>query len=134
MKNVPEDKAIVFFDGVCNLCNRIVQFIIKRDKNDYFRFAALSSESGQRMLRTYSIKIDSIVLLENGIVYTESDAVLRIFRHLSGIYPFIYCGIIVPRFFRNYLYRLIANNRYRFLGQRNECWLPTSELTKKFLK
>jgi len=133
MKNLPQDKAIVFFDGVCNLCNGFVQFIIKRDPHDHFRFAALSSEQGQSVLERYHIKDDSIVLMENGTVYTRSDAVLRIFRRLSGGYSLLYYGVFLPRPVRDFLYRMIANNRYRMLGKKDACWVPVPELTKKFL-
>ncbi len=133
MKNLPQDKAIVFFDGVCNLCNGFVQFIIKRDPHDHFRFAALSSEPGQSVLERYHIKDDSIVLMENGTVYTRSDAVLRIFRRLSGGYSLLYYGVFLPRPVRDFLYRMIANNRYRMLGKKDACWIPVPELTKKFL-
>ncbi len=133
MKNLPQDKAIVFFDGVCNLCNGFVQFIIKRDPHDHFRFAALSSEQGQSVLKRYPIKEDSIVLMEKGIVYTRSDAVLRILRRLSGGYSLLYYGVFLPRPVRDFLYRMIANNRYRLSGKKDECWVPRPELTRKFL-
>lgn len=134
MGKLPQDKAIVFFDGVCNLCNRFIQFVIKKEKKDYFRFSALSTELGQSIINQNRIKDDSIILFENGKIYTQSDAVLRIYRHLLGFYPILYYSIYFPKFIRNAFYKIIAKNRYHLLGRRNECWLPTSELIQKFLK
>ncbi|RYD95177.1 MAG: DUF393 domain-containing protein [Sphingobacteriales bacterium] len=127
------EKGVVLFDGVCNLCNHSVQLIIKQDKQDYFRFAALDSDFGKAMSSKYHIAADSIVLIEKDQVYTQSDAALRIARHLSGIYPVLYAAMIIPKFIRDRIYRLIARNRYRWFGKRQACWMPSAQLSKKFL-
>ncbi len=126
-------KGVILFDGVCNLCNQSVQLIIKQDKKDYFRFAALDSDYGRMMVSKYQLTTDSIVLIENEEAYTQSDAALRIARRLSGIYPLLYATMIIPKFIRDRIYRLIARNRYRWFGKRQSCWMPSAQLSKKFL-
>lgn len=126
-------KGVILFDGVCNLCNQSVQLIIKQDKKDYFRFAALDSDYGRMMVSKYQLTTDSIVLIENEQAYTQSDAALRIARRLSGIYPLLYATMIIPKFIRDRIYRLIARNRYRWFGKRQSCWMPSAQLSKKFL-
>lgn len=127
------EKSVVLFDGVCNLCSQSVQLIIKQDKQDAFRFAALDSDYGRAMVAKYQVAADSIVLIENEQAYTQSDAALRIARRLSGIYPLLYAAIVIPKFIRDRVYRLIARNRYRWFGKRQSCWMPSPQLSKKFL-
>lgn len=127
---------IVLFDGVCNLCNNSVVFIIKHDKEDRFRFAALQDEAGEKITNQYQIdtdKVDSIVLVDNEKAYTKSDAALRIALYLNGLYPLLYGFMIVPRFLRNWVYDLIAGNRYKWFGKKDNCMIPTPELKSKFL-
>lgn len=133
MFELPENKAIVLFDGVCNLCSSSVQLIIKRDKRDYFRFAALDSELGKQLCEKYKVQSDSIVLIESGRAYIKSDAALRIAKNLSGLLPILYLGIIFPKFLRDGMYTIIAKYRYQLLGKKNECWLPLPHLKQKFL-
>lgn len=136
-KPLPPDKNLVLFDGVCNLCNSSVQLIIKRDKKDIFRFASLQSDLGISLtnntepLTESSLK--SIVLIESdGKRYTKSTAALRIARHLSG-YSWLPVFMILPKFIRDFFYDLIARNRYRWFGRKDECMMPTPELQSKFL-
>ncbi len=128
---------VVFFDGVCNFCNASVHFIIKRDKNDRFKFAALQSDYAKEKLSNYfqenPSQAESIILLENGHVFTQSTAALRIAKHLKGMYPLLYCCIIIPKFFRNFVYDFIAKNRYKWFGKKKECMIPTPEIKSKFL-
>lgn len=128
--------AIIFFDGVCNLCNGAVQFVIARDLKDHFRYASLQSEFAKHKLSMFGIdpeKEDSILVLEHNKVYRQSAAVLRITRKLGGLWPLLYAGIIFPPFVRNAIYRWIAKNRYRWFGKQESCWIPTPELKEKFL-
>lgn len=125
--------AIILFDGVCNLCNASVQLIIKRDKSDYFRFASLQSTIGQKYVTQFKLKQDSIVLIEGDIAYIESTAALRIARHLSGLYPMLIAFFVLPRFIRDFVYKIISRNRYKWFGRQHDCWLPNPELKKKFL-
>lgn len=127
---------LLLFDGVCNLCNSSVQFIIKRDPKGTFRFAALQSALGQKELQQYQLKADSlesIVLILDGKVWQRSNAALEIARRLSGLWPALYIFKIIPRFIRDWVYDLIANNRYRWFGRQDQCMIPTPELKSRFL-
>jgi len=130
------EKKIILFDGVCNLCNGSVVFIIKRDKKDVFRFAALQSEIGQELISKLKIdtsKTDSIILVTNDSYASKSTAALKIARELSGGYPLLYAFMIIPVFIRNFVYDIIAKNRYRWFGKKESCMIPTPELKAKFL-
>ncbi len=120
-------QPIIFFDGVCNLCNGAVQFIIKYDKLNIFKFASLQSEVGEQMLNPYGLsacKLTSIVLLQNGKVYDKSSAVLRIAKQLKFFWT-LYLFIIIPKFIRDWLYDLVAKNRYNLWGKQESCILPS---------
>ncbi|QMU30682.1 thiol-disulfide oxidoreductase DCC family protein [Adhaeribacter radiodurans] len=128
--------AIILFDGVCNLCNGFVQFVIRHDPKSYFRFAALQSEVGREILQQVHFPdyaMDTVVLVENNKFYTRSTAALRILRHLSGGWSFAYIAIILPAFIRDLVYVGLAKNRYRWFGKQESCWLPTPELKLRFL-
>lgn len=127
-------KAIVFFDGICNLCNASVTFIIKRDKHDYFRFAQLQSETAKRYLsQADSSTLDSVLLVENGHVYKKSTAALKILRHLRGGWFLLYPLIGINKRFRDFIYDWIARNRYKWFGIRQQCMIPDRDLSYKFL-
>lgn len=131
-----ETKAIVLFDGVCNFCNRSINFIIRHDKNDYFRFAPLQSPTGQELMKKNGLEgaaPDSVVLYENGKLYTKTSAALRIARKLNGAWPLLYGFIIVPPFIRDIAYTIIARNRYRWWGKTESCMVPTPGLRRKFI-
>lgn len=129
------NKGVILFDGICNLCNASVQFIIKRDKGDYFRFAALQSETGKAIANKYDVSdnASSVILIENEKKYIESTAALRIAKKLSGFWPLLYLFIIIPPPIRNELYRMIAKNRYRWFGKMEVCMTPSPEQTHKFI-
>jgi predicted DCC family thiol-disulfide oxidoreductase YuxK len=129
-------KQIILFDGVCNLCNGAVQFVIKRDRWGKFNYAALQSSSGQQLLKEHHLPLTdfySIVLIKNGKVYQKSRAALEIARGLSGLWPLLYTFIIVPSFIRNGIYNWISANRYKWFGRKDECMIPTPELKSRFL-
>ncbi|UII75761.1 thiol-disulfide oxidoreductase DCC family protein [Flagellimonas sp. HMM57] len=132
-----KEKKIILFDGVCNLCNGVIQFIIKRDKKDLFRYAALQSETGIRLTRERGIntsKIDSFILIEPGVAYfTKSDAALRIGQDFGGLWKVLAIFTWIPTSFRNVVYDFIARNRYRWFGRKDACMIPTPELQAKFL-
>lgn len=138
MQNLPPNKKIILFDDVCNLCNSAVQFIIKHDKNDVFRFVALQSELGKEILVHIGINlknIDSIVLYEPGVAYYyKSDAALQIAKNLKGLYSLGIVFKIIPTGIRNQLYDYIARNRYKWYGKKESCMIPTPELKIKFLE
>jgi predicted DCC family thiol-disulfide oxidoreductase YuxK len=127
---------VVLFDGVCNLCNGSVLFIIARDRSDLFRFAALDSEAARLLLRECGITgalPDSVALIERGAVYTRSSAALRIAKRLRFPWPLMYAFIVVPRSLRDSVYDLIAHHRYGWFGKRDTCMVPTTELRSRFL-
>ncbi len=129
--------SIVLFDGVCNLCNGAVQFIIHRDPGGRFAFASLQSAAGQARLRQFELStdaFDTFVLVEGGKAYTRSTAALRIARQLPGAWRLLYALMIVPRPVRDWVYGLVARNRYRLFGRRDACLIPTPELKAKFLE
>ncbi|KAA5535044.1 DUF393 domain-containing protein [Taibaiella lutea] len=132
-----ENKAIVLFDGVCNLCNTWVQRIIKNDAHDYFRFASLQSDIGKSILKQYQVSLppdaESVILIESGKTYLYSTAALRIAGKLSGAYKLLYPLLILPEFLRNPLYKFIARNRYRWWGKQESCMMPSEKLKSKFL-
>ena len=128
---------IILFDGVCNFCNRSVQFVIERDPQARFRFAALQSPSGQRMLAQLGLQSDAlstVVLVDNGAVYTDSEAALQIVPHLSGRWPLLRFLRFVPRPLRDLVYRQIVRHRYQWWGKRDTCMLPTPELRSRFVE
>ena len=131
--------ATILFDGVCSLCNGFVQFVIRHDAAGYFRFAALQSAAGQALLAAHgqpnlaSADPDSVVLVEAGRVYTHSAAVLRIAGHLGGLWRVAAVGWLLPRTWRDGLYRYVARHRYRWFGRQESCWLPTPALRERFL-
>ena len=128
--------AVVLFDGVCNLCNGSVQFILKRDPHGRFRFASLQSDAGRRLLRAHGLPADaleSVVLVEDGRAWTHSDAALRIARGLSGGWRAAGALRVVPRPLRDAVYGLVARNRYRWFGRRESCMVPTPEWRARFL-
>jgi predicted DCC family thiol-disulfide oxidoreductase YuxK len=127
---------VILFDGVCNLCNGAVQFVIERDPAARFGFAALQSPVAARLMGSggSGSRLDSIVLLEDGRVWTQSTAALRIARRLRFPWPAAYAMIVVPRPLRDWIYNLVARNRYRWFGQREMCMVPTPALRARFLE
>jgi predicted DCC family thiol-disulfide oxidoreductase YuxK len=127
---------LILFDGVCNLCNTSVLFIIKRDSKSVFRFASLQSELGKTMLREFNLpvtELNSVLLIHNGKLYQKSNAALEITRHLRGLWPMFYGFMIIPAFIRNGFYNWIANNRYTWFGKKDACMIPTPELKSRFI-
>lgn len=131
------DKKIILFDGVCNLCNGAIQFVIKRDKNDVFRYAALQSEIGQKLIHDRGIdtsKLDSIILIEPGVAYyAKSEAALEITKAFGGLWAALQIFQWVPTSLRDVIYDFVAKNRYRWFGKKDQCMIPTPELQAKFL-
>jgi predicted DCC family thiol-disulfide oxidoreductase YuxK len=131
------NKPVILFDGVCNLCNASVQFIIKRDSKKSFMFSSLQSDAAQAILLQYNLEnldFNTIILIEGGVVYDKSTAILKIIRRLSGFYKLGYIFIIVPKFIRDFVYKIISNNRYKWFGKRATCMIPTEELKLHFLE
>ena len=129
-------RAIVLFDGVCNLCNNTVKFIIKRDKKKKFLFGSLQSPAGQALLKQFHLPLEnfhSFVYIKGNKYYLRSSAALHIAKDMGGFWKLFYVFIILPAVVRDFFYNRIANNRYRLFGKQNECMIPTPELKKRFL-
>jgi predicted DCC family thiol-disulfide oxidoreductase YuxK len=139
--------AILLFDGVCNFCDSAVNFVIAHDSEGYFRFAPLQSDTGRELTHKFGLKfegeqpgkddgsipIDSVILIEDDKAYTHSSAALRLARHLDGMWSWGYAFIIVPKFIRDFFYKLFARYRYRLFGRKDVCMMPTPELKQRFL-
>ena len=128
--------AIILFDGVCNLCNNSVQFVIKHDTENKFMFAALQSPPAQALLLQYNLPqegFNSFVLIKDEKVYLKSTAALNVAKNLNGPVKLLYGFIIVPAFIRNAVYNFIAKNRYKWFGKKESCMIPTPALQSRFL-
>lgn len=138
LEELPQDKKIILFDGVCNLCDAAVQYVIKHDKKDVFRFVALQSDLGVKILKHIGVNsahIDSIVLYEPGVAYFyKSAAAIEIAKNLRGVFTFSGIFKILPTGFRDNIYEYVAKNRYKWYGKKESCLLPTKELNSKFLE
>ena len=133
---IPPNKQLVLFDGVCNFCDETIHKIIKADKDHLFVFTSLQSNFGKEIVKHIGInpKVDSIILYQPNIAYfTESDAALEIAKQLSGFYPLLQIGKVVPKTVRNKIYQYIAKNRYKWYGKKEECMVPSAEVRAKFL-
>lgn len=126
---------IILFDGVCNLCNNSVKFIIKRDTSGYFKFASLQGETGQRLLKKHSLNYDlnSFVLIEKEKVYIKSSAALRVCSKLGGAWRILSIFRFLPPLFRDFLYDIVAKNRYKWFGKEESCILPLPKWKQRFL-
>ena len=130
------EKPVILFDGVCNLCNGSVQFILKRDIDQRFLFASLQSDFGQRLLKRFNLPADnfsSFILYQDEKIYTKSTGALMMFSQLKG-WKWTKILKAVPKFIRDGVYNLIARKRYTWFGKKNECWVPTRELKSRFLE
>ena len=137
MIDLARHNKLILFDGVCNLCNSSVQYVIKRDKKDVFRFATLQSDIGKRIIEEFKIdtsKTDSILLYskDNGLS-SKSSAALKIGSGLGFPYNILAVFFIIPPFIRNWVYDYVAKNRYKWYGKKEHCMIPTPELESKFL-
>ncbi|MDR0228505.1 MAG: DCC1-like thiol-disulfide oxidoreductase family protein [Flavobacteriaceae bacterium] len=137
MNNIPKDKKIILFDGVCNLCDNTVKKVIAADVNDQFRFAPLDSEIGQQILSYIGVdrsKTDSIILYEAGIAYyIKSQAAMKIASYLGGWYSLLGMFQFLPTGLTDIAYDYIAKNRYKWYGKKDSCMIPTQEILNKFL-
>jgi predicted DCC family thiol-disulfide oxidoreductase YuxK len=137
MVDLPKNKKIILFDGICNLCNDSVLKVIKYDKKDHFVFAALQSKSGQDIINYLKIdvsKTDSIILYEPDVAYDiKSTAALKIMKDFGGFWVLTQVFEILPTPIRDYFYDYIAKNRYKWFGKKESCMIPTPELKAKFL-
>ncbi len=129
---------LILFDGICNLCESSVQFVIRHDKRERYRFASLQSDAAQRVLKEYAYDDDelgSVLLVADGRVYQKSSAALRIAKYLDGGWPILYYLFSwIPTGLADIVYDFIGNRRYKWFGKKDECWLPDEHLRKRFLE
>ena len=138
MENIPKHKHLILFDGVCNLCNRSVLYVIKRDKKNKFLFASLQSKTGETIINKFNIdttQTDSILLFNPSVykIYSKSTAALHISKSLDFPVKFLAIFLIIPNFIRDWFYDYIAKNRYKWYGKKESCMIPTPDLKAKFL-
>ena len=127
---------IVIFDGVCNFCDYWVNFALRKNKKKDLLFTSLQGESAKQILPQYSINasdLSSVIFISNGKAYTQSSAALQICRHLSGGWKLFYGLYIIPKFIRDFFYNIIARNRYKWYGKKQQCMVPLEEFKKRFL-
>ncbi|MCF2873892.1 MULTISPECIES: thiol-disulfide oxidoreductase DCC family protein [unclassified Tenacibaculum] len=138
MIDLPNNKKIILFDGICNFCNNAVLKTINYDKKNQFVFASLQSEIGKKITNHLGIdtsKIDSIILYEpNSAYYIKSTAALKIMAEFGGFWKIANFLMVFPEDFRNLVYDYIAKNRYKWFGKKEECMIPTKEIREKFLE
>jgi len=135
MDNTQFTNPVILFDGVCNLCNSSVLFVIKHDPKKQFRFASIQGDYGQQVLKQFQLPPDSLnsfILLKDNQIYTHSTGALKVAKQLSGPWPLLYAFIIVPPFIRNAVYQFIANNRYKWFGKKEQCMVPSPALKELF--
>ncbi len=136
-QELPKHKKIILFDGVCNLCNSSINYIIDHDKKDVFRFVALQSDLGKKIqthLGISPVNLDSIILyIPSKAYYVKSTAALKIAQNFKGAWKFSCIFYLIPTFIRDYIYNFIAKNRYKWYGKQDNCRVPTVELQEKFL-
>jgi len=130
------EAPVVLFDGVCNLCNGSVIFIIKRDPKSKMKFASLQSSYGSSQMDRFHLPpsaLNSVLLIKNGKLYQKSNAALEIAAMLSGLWPMLYVFKVIPRFLRDWIYDWVARNRYRWFGKKEECMIPTPAMKARFI-
>lgn len=133
---ISNEHPILLFDGVCNVCNGFVQFVIERDPEKQFRFIALQSNTGKEILQHLNLSTEDLstaILIENEKIYTQSTVGLKMIKRMNVWFSFLSFLIILPKSLRDFFYRIIANNRYKWFGQQDHCMIPTPELQSRFL-
>jgi predicted DCC family thiol-disulfide oxidoreductase YuxK len=136
MNNREVNHPLLLFDGVCNICNHIVVFIIQRDPKATFRFASLQSEIGKRMLQQHELPpsdMNTVILINGNRLYTKSTAALHVFKRLGRLWSILYIFIVIPKPIRDVIYDWVARNRYKWFGKKEQCMLPTPEIKERFL-
>jgi predicted DCC family thiol-disulfide oxidoreductase YuxK len=136
LKKALPPQSVVLFDGVCNFCNRMVNFAIRHDKKGKLKFAALQSKAGQQFRQQYNIapSIDSVIVIDEGKVFTHSNAALRIARYLDFPARMLYILSLFPSFIRQPIYKWVARNRYKWFGRKESCMIPGPDIKARFLE
>jgi len=134
---IPDDEAVILFDGVCNLCSGFVQFVIPRDTEGKYRFASLQSDVGRALLAEHDLptdELESVVLIEDGESYEKSSAIIQIATGLGGLYRILSPFRYVPRSIRDRVYDFVAEHRYRWFGKKDRCMMPSGDVESRFLE
>ncbi len=130
------ENPVILFDGICNLCSGIVKFIIRRDRHEKFRFAALQSDRGLTIIKRYNIRpqtMTTFIFIQGDTWFVKSTAALQVFRAMGGIWKMLYIFILIPRPIRDFLYDIVAKTRYTLFGTRDSCMVPDSKVRSRFL-
>lgn len=133
---VKEEHPILLFDGVCNLCDNTVQFVIKKNASQTVHFAALQSDFGKEQIKKAGLptnELKSLIFIEKKQIYTRSTGALKLARHLDGLWKFAYVFIVVPKPIRDFVYNWIAKNRYKWFGEKDACMIPSKEVRERFV-
>lgn len=131
-----KNKPIIFFDGVCNLCNSSVQFVLKHEKSAYYQFASLQSDFGQQFLAQHNLDINtfnSFLVFEDDKLYSKSSAALQVSKKLKFPYSVLQIGLIFPSFIRDFVYDFVSKNRYKWFGKSDVCQIPKPEFKLRFI-
>jgi len=134
---IRKEHPIVLFDGVCNLCNGFIQFCIQNDITESLKFASLQSDAGKQLLKEYQLdnnSLSTMIVIKEGKVYTKSDAPLVILNHFSFRWKVLRIFKLIPKILRDFIYDIVARNRYWLMGKQKSCWLPTPELNNRFYR
>lgn len=135
--DIPDDEAVILFDGVCNLCSGFVQFVLPRDTEEKYRFASLQSDAGQALLAEHDLptdELESVVLIEDGESYVKSAAVIQIAAGLGGAYRLLSPFRYVPAAVRDRVYDFVADHRYKWFGKKDRCMMPSGDVQSRFLE
>lgn len=135
MEIIHNTNPVILFDGVCNLCNSSVLLVIKYDPKKLFRFASIQGDYGQQILKRFHLpptSLGSFILVDENQIYTQSTGALKVVKRLSGLWPLMYAFIIIPPFIRDIVYNLIAKNRYKWFGKKDNCAVPSAALRELF--
>jgi predicted DCC family thiol-disulfide oxidoreductase YuxK len=130
------NKHIILFDGICNLCNYWVRFAIKHNAKKNLYFAPLQSQFAKNLLTTMGFthsNLTSVVFYKKDKIYTQSSAAFTICLELNGLWKLLFLFIVVPKFIRDFIYNIIAKNRYKWFGKKEQCMVPSPELKDRFL-
>ena len=131
-------KPLVLFDGVCNLCEGVVKFLISRDSKSQIQFSQLQSETSEKILNIINARLkynllDTLIVVDKGIAYEKSQAFFIIVKYLDGYWKYLKILNVFPLFFKNFVYDLIARNRYKIFGKKDTCLVPSDELKNRFI-
>lgn len=132
-----DNRQIIIFDGICNLCNTGVKFIIRRDTEEVFCFASMQSDISQKLIQKYlksEFSFDTFLLIKNGICYERSDAMIEVFRDLPGFWCLHKILALIPKQIRDYLYNIVAKHRYKVFGKQDQCMVPSQNISNRFIE